>query len=86
MLQGDVLGSCYVLEERLGKSPYAETWAAVTNEACVTAAGWLAGGGKDTVPGRHAGMEGLRPFRKGNSCPEGHAPSGGAEVHRFLPV
>ncbi|MDX9957226.1 MAG: protein kinase [Spirochaetia bacterium] len=37
MQQGDVLQSCYVLEERIGKSPYAETWAAVTNEACVTA-------------------------------------------------
>ncbi|MFH2114713.1 MAG: protein kinase [Spirochaetota bacterium] len=37
MLQGDILRSCYVLEERMGKSPYAQTWAAVTNEACVAA-------------------------------------------------
>jgi hypothetical protein len=37
MVQGDILQSCYALEERLGKSPYAETWAAVTNEACVAA-------------------------------------------------
>jgi serine/threonine protein kinase len=42
MVQGDVLQSCYVLEERLGKSPYAETWAAVTNEACVAAPAGLA--------------------------------------------
>ena len=37
MVQGDILRSSYMLEERLGKSPYAETWAAVTNEACVAA-------------------------------------------------
>ena len=37
MLQGDILRSCYVLTERMGKSPYAETWAAVTNEASVAA-------------------------------------------------
>ena len=37
MQQGYVLRSCYVLQERLGKSPYAETWAAFTNEACVAA-------------------------------------------------
>jgi eukaryotic-like serine/threonine-protein kinase len=37
MLQGTILQSCYVLEERLGTSPFAQTWAAVTNEACVAA-------------------------------------------------
>lgn len=37
MLQGDILRSCYVLEERIGKSPYAETWGGLTNEACVAA-------------------------------------------------
>jgi serine/threonine protein kinase len=37
MVQGEILKSCYVVQERLGKSPYAETWAALTNEACVAA-------------------------------------------------
>lgn len=37
MLQGEILRSSYVLLERLGKSPFGETWSAVTNEACVVA-------------------------------------------------
>jgi eukaryotic-like serine/threonine-protein kinase len=34
MNSGDLVRSSYRLEERLGRSPYAETWAAVTAEGC----------------------------------------------------
>jgi eukaryotic-like serine/threonine-protein kinase len=34
MKSGELLRSSYRLEERLGKSPYAETWAAATTEGC----------------------------------------------------
>ncbi|TFG83606.1 MAG: hypothetical protein E4H20_05125, partial [Spirochaetales bacterium] len=38
MKQGDILRGSYKLAERLGSSPFAETWAAVATDACAAAA------------------------------------------------
>ncbi len=38
MKPGDTIGGVYVLGERLGKSPFGQTWAAVAGDACTRAA------------------------------------------------
>lgn len=34
MTTGQTIGGAYVLTERLGKSPFGETWAAIAGETC----------------------------------------------------